>query len=195
MRTPAFFLVLLAFLSGCVSSKTFVLQPVPQGTELGRIAIKSADGSIAVDSKSRADFESRLQNQLQKQVGAAVAEPPDMIVQYRFVLFDQGSGAVRVVSGLTNIAGSPIYGLGDGAVGVEVIYTKPDGTRIGHIVTDGPISGVFGSTSSAIDSAASSVAKFTKANFTCPTCGHIGPAKVQPEPVEGVKSFDTASRM
>jgi hypothetical protein len=186
-------LVLLALLSGCTSSKTFVLKPIPEGTSLGRIAVKPAESTTRIDPSAQSDFQSRLANQLKQVVGADVADPADLIVQYRFVLFDQGSSAVRVVSGLSNVAGSPIYGLGDGDVGVEVLYLKPDGTPIGHIVTDGPISGALGSTSAALDSAAASVAKYTKANFTCPVCGRIGPANPNPKPVAGLKPL--ADRM
>ena len=189
MRIAALiFLFLAAALPGCVSSKTFVLEPVPPGSMFGRIALKPAEATIMVDPKVQADFQSKLSDQLKKFVGVELSEPPDILVQYRFVLFEQGSGASRIVSGLSNIAGSPIYGLGDGSIGVEVFYLKPDGTRIGHIITDGPISGAFGTTGSALDAAAASVAKYTKANFTCPTCGHVGPANPQPRPTDGLKT-------
>jgi hypothetical protein len=188
-------LVLLALLPGCVSSKTFVLKPIPEGTTLGRIALKPAESTARVDPRAQSDFQSRLADQLKQVVGAVVADPADLIVQYRFVLFDQGSSAARVVSGLSNVAGSPIYGLGDGDVGVEVLYLKPDGTPIGHIVTDGPISGALGSTSAAFDSAAASVAKYTKANFTCPLCGRVGQANPSPQPVAGLKPFTDTKAM
>lgn len=182
------FLILAAALPGCVSSKTFVLEPVPSGSMFGRIALKPAEATITVDPKAQADFHGKLSDQLKKFVGVELTDPPDILVQYRFVLFEQGSGATRIVSGLTNVAGSPIYGLGDGSIGVEVIYLKPDGTRVGHIISDGPITGAFGTTGSALDAAAVSVAKYTKANFTCPTCGHVGPVNPQPRPMEGLKT-------
>jgi hypothetical protein len=195
MRTLLLLLLFLLLLPGCVSSKTFVLQPIPTGTHLGRIALKPADSTAHIDPRSQSDFQARLAAQLKNVVGADVADPPDLIVQYRFVLFDKGSGPARVVSGLTNIAGSPIYGLGDGDVGIEVLYLKPDGTLIGHIVTDGPISGALGSTSAALDSAAASVAKYTKANFTCPLCGRVGPPNPTPEPIAGLKRLADTNTM
>ncbi len=185
---------LAAPLSGCVSSKTFVLHPVQEGVTYGRVALKSSEASVKVDDKAHADFEKKLAERLKREVGAEVGTPPDLILQYRFVLFDQGSGGARVVSGITNVVGSPVYGIGDGAVGVEVTYLKPDGTTVGRIITDGPIAGAFGSTSGALDAAAGSVAKYTKMNFTCPTCGAVGPVNPDPQPVEGFKKMASAQR-
>jgi len=188
------FLALAAPLAGCVSSKTFVLHPVEQGVTYGRVALKPSDASVKVDAMSQSDFEKKLAERLRREVGAEVGTPPDLILQYRFVLFDQGSGGARVASGITNVIGSPVYGIGDGAVGVEVTYLKPDGMKVGQIVTDGPIAGAFGSTSGALDAAALSVARYTKMNFTCPTCGAVGPVNPEPQKVEGLKTMASASR-
>lgn len=182
----------LLLMSACTSSRTFVLQPVRGGEIAGHVALSRMEATTMVDPKANADFEARLTEELQSQVGATLGDPADLIVQYRFVLFDQGSSGARVGSGLASLAGSPLYGVGDGAVGVEVVYKKPDGSTIGHIVTDGPISGAFGSTSGAIGAAAASVAKYTKANFTCRDCGHVGPANPDPKPVDGLKTVASA---
>lgn len=178
----------LVLLPACTSSKTFVLQPVREGEISGRVALSRMEATAMVDPKAHADFEARLTEELGRQVGATVGDPADLIVQYRFVLFDQGSSGARVGSGIASLAGSPLYGVGDGAVGVEIVYKRPDGMTIGHIVTDGPIAGAFGSTSGAIGAAAASVAKYTKANFTCRGCGHVGPANPEAAPVDGLKA-------
>jgi hypothetical protein len=193
-RTP---LVLLAALSlilatGCTSSKTFVLQPVREGVIHGHVALSRLEATTNVDPKAYTDFEAKLTEQLKAQVGAPIGQPTDLTLEYRFVLFDQGSTGARLGSGLAGLAGSPVYGVGDGAIGVEIVYKRPDGSTIGHIVTDGPISGAFGSTSGALDSAAAAVAKYTKANFTCPACGQVGPANPEPAQVDGLKRMAMA---
>ena len=194
-RTPLALLAALslALAAGCSSSKTFVLQPVREGVIHGHIALSKLEPTTNVDADTYATFETSLTKQLKSQVGAPIGQPTDLTLEYRFVLFDQGSTAARLGSGLAGLAGSPVYGVGDGAIGVEVVYKRPDGTTIGHIVTDGPISGAFGSTSGALDSAAAAVAKYTKANFTCPACGHVGPVNPEPARVDGLKQMDHES--
>ena len=169
---PALFCLLV--LGGCAQSRTFVLQQPAPGTVHSGLTLKPLESSVKVDSESQKLFESKLVAKLTKEVGVAPSDHGDLIVQYRFTLFDQGAGGARVANTLANIAGAPITGLGDGTVGVEVIYSHADGSPLGHIVTDGSIAGAFGSTSSALDDAAGSIAKYTKANFVCPSCGTVG---------------------
>lgn len=176
-----------AGLGGCVSSKTFVLQPVTDGQIHGQIALEPSPASVKVEEGAVKDFEASLAKHLREYVGATTGRPADLVVQYRFVLFDQGSGVGRVGSGLAGLAGSPVYGIGDGAVGVEIVYKRADGTTIGQIVTDGPISGAFGTTSGALDSAALAVAKYTKANFSCRACGNVGPKSDDTMKVQGLR--------
>lgn len=183
----ALIVVSLSGLASCTGSRTFVLQPVQGGELHGHIALSRMESTSTVDAKANEEFEAKLTDHLRTDVGASIGVPPDLVLQYRFVLFDTGSTGARVGSGLASLAGSPLYGIGDGSVGVEVVYKRPDGTTLGHIVTDGPISGAFGSTSGALDSAAAAVARYTKANFTCKGCGHVGSANPEPEPVRGLR--------
>jgi len=82
------------------------------------------------------------------------------------------------------VIGSPLYGLGEGAVGVDVLYTRLDGTALGHIVTDGLVAGAFGNTASALDEAAGFIASYTKANFQCPHRDELGIQKPESERVK-----------
>lgn len=175
------------FVVGCTSSRTFVLQQPMPGTVHTGLSLKPLDSSVRVDPEAQKDFEKRLFDKLKDQIGVAPSDHGDLVVQYRFTLFDQGAGAARVGSTIANIVGSPFYGLGDGAVGVEVVYAKQDGTQLGHIVTDGAISGAFGTTSGALDDAAASIAKYTKANFMCPKCGSLGIKVAQTTEVKGLR--------
>ena len=188
----ALVVVSLSGLASCTSSRTFVLQPVKGGELRGHIALARMESTQMVDARANEEFEAKLTDHLRSDVGASIGTPPDLVLQYRFVLFDTGSTGARVGSGLASLAGSPLYGIGDGSVGVEVVYQRPDGTKLGHIVTDGPISGAFGSTSGALDAAAAAVAKYTKANFTCKDCGHLGPVNPEPEGVKGLQRLSDA---
>lgn len=177
-----------ALLTGCSPSRTFVLQQPTPNTVHSGLALKQLDSPINVDPEAKKTFENKLAAKLKDKVGVAPSDHGDLIVQYRFTLFDQGLSAARVGSTITNIVGSPFYGLGDGAVGVEVIYSKPDGTPLGHIVTDGSIAGAFGTTSGALDEAAGSIATYTKANFQCPACGTLGVQLPERTQVNGLRS-------
>lgn len=177
-----------AVLGACVPSRTYVLQPTPAGISHSGYAVRAADSPVKVTSEDRADFESRLAKKLTAELGQPASPQGDLVIAYRFTLFEKGAGAARVGSTIANVIGSPFYGIGDGAVGVEVVYSKPDGTRLGQIVTDGSISGAFGSTSAALDEAATSIAKYTKANFVCPVCGAMGAKADRETRVSGLRS-------
>lgn len=173
---------------GCSSNRTYVLQDPPPGSVLTGVALRGMDSSIKIDPAQRTEFEKILAEKITEIYGSQPQADGDLIIQYRFVLFDQGNTAFRVGSNVANLAGSPFYGLGDGAVGIEVIYLRKDGTRLGHVVTDGSISGAFGNTSSGLDQAASSIAKYTKSSFSCPTCGQTGVSS-QPSKVPGLRTL------
>lgn len=180
---------------GCSSGRTFVLQPVHGGTIQGRVALKAVESTTQIDPQANKDLEAKLGEQLTKQVGVEIGAPADLVVEYRFVLYDTGSTGARLGSGIASLAGSPFYGIGDGSVGIEVVYRQSDGRAIGHIITDGPIAGAFGSTSGALDTAASAVAAYTKLNFTCPACGKMGVTAEKPTEVTGFKNQVVASGM
>lgn len=179
--------------AGCTSSRTFQLQPVSDNQIHGRVTIARLPESVRTDPADNQQFEATLTRNLEDKLHATIGQPPDLVIQYRFVLFDQGSGAARTLSGIANLAGSPVYGAGDGAIGVEIVYARPDGAQIGHIISEGPISGAFGSSSSAIKSAAAAVADYTKANFTCPACGQIGAENPSPSNVRGLTTAQSKS--
>jgi hypothetical protein len=182
-------IVLVGAVAGCAGSRTFVLEPVSQSVDVGSIRLERLDAVVNTDAGAADDFEKKLAGQLTEQTGATIAgagQHADLVVKHRFVLFDQGAGAARVGSGIAGVIGSPFYGIGDGSIGVEVIYTLPDGKNVGHIVSDGPITGAFGTTGGALESAAAAVAKYTKANFTCPTCGEVGKPAASPSAVKGL---------
>ncbi len=159
----------LTALGGCASNRTFVLQPAAvQAATFKSVSIKPADSAIEISPEDKADFEKTLAEKLTKVFGSAPTAQGDLVLQYRFVLNDKGNTAHRVGSNVLNLVGSPFYGFGDGAIGVEVVYSKRDGTKLAHIVTDGTLSGAFGNTGSAIGEATSSIAKYAEQNFAPP---------------------------
>ncbi len=115
---------------GCSSSRTFVLQQPMPGTVHTGLTLRPLDGAVKVDPEAQKDFETKLSAKFKDQIGVAPSNHGDLVVQYRFTLFDQGAGAARVGSTIANIVGSPFYGIGDGAVGVEVVYSTADGKHL-----------------------------------------------------------------
>ncbi len=156
---------------GCVAGRTFVLERPAPSTVYSGVALRPMGEQIEVDPAVQLAFHDILVRKLTEELGVVPDDKGDLLMQYRITLFDEGEGAVRVGSTLTNFVGSPFYGLGDGAVGIEVRFVRRDGTTLGHIVTDGSISGAFGSSSGALEDAAGSIVKYVKIHFHCPTCG------------------------
>jgi len=156
---------------GCIAGRTFVLERPAPSTVYTGVALRPMGEQIEVDPAVRLEFHEILTRKLTKELGVVPDDTGDLLLQYRITLFDEGEGAVRVGSTLTNFVGSPFYGLGDGAVGIEVRFVRRDGVTLGHIVTDGSISGAFGSSSSALEDAAGSIVKYVKMHYRCSTCG------------------------
>ncbi len=155
---------MLGFASGCTSSRTFVLERVAEPGHHLAVSVDQLDATVPVGPGLAQRLEARLSTALSPHA-MMNAEAADLMIAYRFVLFDDGSAAARVGAGIASLAGSPFYGLGDGAVGIEVVYSDRSGAPIGRIVVDGPIVGPFGSAESGLDGAAAAIACYTKANF------------------------------
>lgn len=154
-----------SFLAACTTSRTFVLEPAMGARVHIATSIERLPSTVEIDPALATTFESQLTRKLAPETSVVAGDSGDLSIRYRFVLYDTGSTAARVGAGVASLAGSPFYGLGDGALGVDVTFTSADGRVRGHIVVDGPISGAFGSTESGLASAAASIAKYTKANF------------------------------
>jgi hypothetical protein len=112
----------------------------------------------------------RLKNQLARKLSpqADVSDEGDLVIAFRISLYDTGSTGLRVGSGVASLVGSPFYGVGDGAVGVDVRFQDANGNELGRIVVDGPIAGAFGSADNGLNAAADSIAKFAGAHFLRP---------------------------
>lgn len=155
-------------LSACSRSRTYVLDPVRPDARHDKVAIQRGASTVTVDDDAAKAFETTLKDKLKSEAMIGADDAAPLIIRYRFVLFDTGSTAARVGSGVAGLVGSPFYGIGDGALGVEATFTEPSGQTLGRILVDGPVSGAFASTDSAIDAAATSIARYAKANFGKP---------------------------
>jgi len=173
-----------SLMGGCAPSRTFVLQQPTPNTVHSGFTLKQLESLVKVDPGSQKDFETKLTAKLKEKLGVGPSERGDLVVQYELALFDQGTSATRIGRTIGNVIGSPLYGLGEGAVGVDVLYTRLDGTALGHIVTDGLVAGAFGNTASALDEAAGFIASYTKANFQCPHRDELGIQKPVSERVK-----------
>lgn len=160
------------FLGACAPSRTYVLDApaYTAGTSLASssVSVREAPGDSGADPKLLSEFKSSLRKHLEEEPGIAVSDDAPVTLLYRFVLHTDGNAPVRVGSGLLNLLGSPFYGLGDGAVGVDVTYLDRAGQPIGRIVADGAIAGMFGSWRDAVDMAAQNVAMYTRMNYVKP---------------------------
>src|SRR5262245_57447471 len=132
----------LAVAAGCTSSRTFVLDPVATPRNHAVASLRQLPSTVEVSPALAARFEQELARKLALSPVDS-RDTGDLTIAYRFVLFDSGSTAARVGAGIASLVGSPFYGLGDGALGVDVVFTDAGGRTVGHILVDGPISGVF----------------------------------------------------
>jgi len=162
-------------LAACTPSRTYVLDAPPMvgqqpAIDHRAVAIReaqSAEPAQEVPAELREHFRGELVEALADDKPALpVVDQADLTIAYRFILLTRGNTPVRIGSGLLNLLGSPFYGLGDGAVGVEVAFLGPTGQPLGRIVSDGPIAGIFGNSKDAAKTAAQSVAKYVKVNYT-----------------------------
>lgn len=157
-----------AVLPACTSSRTFVLaHPDHPAQPPHTVRLIELPATMPVEEDIAGAFRESLLAALREE---SMLEPgaggaADITLQYRFVQFDEGSGFVRVGQGAASLLGSPFAGAGDGSVGVEVVFLDSRGERIGHIVADGPIAGFFGTASGGAESAAETIAGYTRDHF------------------------------
>lgn len=155
-----------AFLLGCASGHTFVLQAHRPGPAPMSFALKEGASTVEVQPELRDYFRTALATRLERGSMLKPAESaPDLIVEYRFVAFDAGKAGARVVNTAIQVVGVPVSGIGDGNLGVDVVYRNRDGRALSQIVADGPIAGLFGSSRSGLDTAAASIAAYTQETF------------------------------
>lgn len=156
----------LATAVGCTPSRTYVLQPpVGDFPRVQSVALRPEPATVEVSPKLQETIDKAFAHNLENKYGIALADYAPLEVHYRIVHYDPGNVLFRVVSNLLNLAGSPVYGVGDGGVAVEVRFVEPGGRDLGTIVSDGPIAGAFGSTSDAAGTAAHSVSDFVNQHY------------------------------
>lgn len=165
-----------AALNGCASGRTFVLNRAIGMPEYRTVYVHEGESPVALEPAQKQRFEGALRARLMREPALALSEAPRgdaLTIEYRVIAHDKGSAAVRVVNGAIQAVGVPVSGLGDGTLGVDVIYRDSAGATLARIVADGPIAGVLGSTGAGLDSAAESIAAFTKKTFRAPALDEV----------------------
>lgn len=162
---------LVMTLGACTPSRTYVLELPPERVAVAReqvqaVRLQESVSLVEFDKELAESFREELIEALAKDPAIGVSDDAPVTLSYRFVLLSKGDVPVRVGSGLLNLLGSPFYGLGDGAVGVEVMFAHSDGSPAGRILSDGPIAGIFGSAGEAVETSAKNIAEYTKQNYT-----------------------------
>jgi hypothetical protein len=157
----------LALFGGCVSPRTLVLDRSRAVGQVRSVHIERAQATAEVESSVQDSFETNLVQQLERhrlpQMDAGVRA--GLNIRYRFVLHEEGSTAKRVGSGVASLLGSPFYGIGDGAVGVEISYFDAMGEPAGKIIAEVPISGAFASVEGGLGDAAKTIAQYTSDHY------------------------------
>lgn len=176
----------------------------PVEARYGTVSVREVESSTTIEGEQREHFRSALIDALTPAAPDAAAnvtadagstsgtggaggaggagrsenfspDSPPLVLEYRFVLHESGSGPVRIGAFLVSLFGVPVNALGTGAVGVEATFYDVQGRRLAHIVVDGPIDGPGGSTDSGLATAAEQISRFTHetfgANVEPPTVG------------------------
>lgn len=147
---------------GCQAGRTYVLD-APREQRTAAVSLREiSDDSSALPGDEREYLRQRLESQL-----SPMRVDPDasVVLDYRVVLYDPGSAPARVGAAIVSVTGVPMGAIGMGVLGVEAVYKDRDGAVLARILADGPMDGPFASTRTGIDTAAESIAKFTRANF------------------------------
>lgn len=152
---------------GCTSPQTIVLERPMSASHDSTVRVVRLHTDTDIDVQVQDTFEARLREGLMREQlfeTKTVGNQP-LTIEYRFVHRERGSSSVRVTAGVASLLGSPFYGLGDGALGVEVTYRNSRGESVGRLVADAPISGAFGNERGAAMDAATAIAKYTQQHY------------------------------
>ena len=150
-------LFMLLVFSGCGASKLSVLDPVELTERVSSVDLRSSKNTVKIDQKVISKFEAEVREALYGELKFAKGD--DIIIQYKFIQFDEGSRAKRYLTG-------GVGNSGEGSMTVDFTFIK-NGKEIGKIQTQGIIgSGFFGgSMDSAISSSVEGLIKYIKSTF------------------------------
>jgi hypothetical protein len=158
MKKSILVLPLIALLSGCTGSGTTIVLDAPTQTCLAKTY-------SLVEGKSIVQRDETIKQQFEYEVEGRFAESGmmpgnDLIIEYRFIQFDEGNRFVRyLVGGLANA--------GEGTMTIEIVFKNKNKEVLNKIQVGGKITaGLFGgSFDNAVEEAANQVVKYTVTNF------------------------------
>ena len=158
MKKSILVLPLVALLSGCVGSGTTMVLDAPTQTHLAKTySLVEGKSTIGCDEAIKKQFEYEVKDKFAE---SGMMPGNDLIIEYRFIQFDEGSRLVRYfAAGFGNA--------GEGGMTIEIVFKNKNKEVLNKIQVGGRITaGLFGgSFDNAVEQAANQVVKYTVTNF------------------------------
>lgn len=158
MKKSILVLPLLALLSGCAGSGTTMVLDAPTQTHMAKTyCLVEGKSTVGCDGAIKRQFEDEIKERFAE---SGMVPGSDLIIEYRFIQFDEGSRFVRYFAGGLGNAG-------EGAMTIEIVFKNKNNEVLNKIQVGGRITaGVFGgSFDNAVEQAANQVVKYTVTNF------------------------------
>ncbi len=114
-------------LTSCTGSRTFVLEHASGRDPHMVVSIRRLGSTVPVAPELATRLEARVARDLGPSARVDGSGAGDLVIGYRFVLFESGNAAARAGAGIATLAGSPFCGVGEGALGVDVQFSDAAG--------------------------------------------------------------------
>ncbi len=149
-------LLFISILAGCGTARVIIDEPPARNYSSDTIQTKKTYTTVGVPTKMLNHFDERLNKELAK----SFTSGKGLLLEYRFLSFDEGDRTKRYLSG----------GFGDwgtASILIEAVFKDSKGNFLGKIRTDGRISSgiIGGSVKSALDQAAKELGEYAKLTF------------------------------
>ncbi|SRR5260221_6904663 len=158
MKKSLIILPLMIILTGCTGTGTTMVLNAPTERHIAKTYnLVEGKSTVGCDAEVKKKFEQEVRNGFAQ---AQMAQGSDIVIEYRFIQFDEGSQFVRYMAGGLGNAG-------EGAMTLEVVFKDKNNKELSKIHVGGRITaGVFGgSFDHAVEKAANQVVKYAVTNF------------------------------
>lgn len=141
---------------GCASGTTMVFEPPASSERFASASVVKTSDTVAVPSEFDTYFADSLKSELFE--NGPFSQADGLVVEYRFMQYDEGNRAVRYMVG---------FGAGKGEVSIEVTFKNQAGDQLSRIQVGGEMAmGLAGgSIKQALDRAAMEAGEYAKTNF------------------------------
>ena len=132
---PAILACVIAAGGGCGSARLRVVEPPPDNPpRVSTLKIIEARHAVDVPDKRRANFLDRFRRAMYEK--GAFKPGEEMTIEYRFLVYDEGSRVKRHVIG---------FGAGEAEILVQAVFKDTTGQPLGRVETTGRVtSGIVG---------------------------------------------------